>query len=164
MDQADFPGDTIGYINFASFLIGTPIIDAYQLKLAVPGVHHADEGAKGKVRVRRREGFAVEALAVGGFVPVESRAVPTGITHPGLNRLHGLIQMCYEGCLHRRSDEEHKKYPAQCSPAHEKSMSHSVFFVLLGSKKVKQKRVIMSTIFCEEFVPYLIQSKRFSFK
>jgi hypothetical protein len=44
--------------------------------------------------------------------------------------------MRYEGCFHRRSDEEHKEYPAQCSPAHEEFMSHSVFFVLLGSKKV----------------------------
>src|SRR5258707_1677748 len=33
MDQADFPGDTIGYINFASFLIMAPVIDTHQFKI-----------------------------------------------------------------------------------------------------------------------------------
>jgi hypothetical protein len=47
-----------------------------------------------------------------------------------------LIQMRNEGCFHARSNQEHEEYPPQCSPAHEKSMSHSVLFVLLGSKKV----------------------------
>src|SRR5258708_23824137 len=102
MDQTDFPGDTIGYINFASFLIGTPVIDAYQLKLAVPGVHHADEGAKRKVGVRRREGFAVEALAIGGFLGVEFTAVSTGIIHPGLNSRPAVIHMCSTGWRPRR--------------------------------------------------------------
>src|SRR5713101_5518865 len=106
MDQADFPGDTIGYINFAPFLIGTPVIDTYQFKLAVPRVHYADERAKRQVRVRRREGFAVEALAIGGFAPIEPGAIPTGITHPGLDRLHGLIKMRYKGCFHALSKQE----------------------------------------------------------
>src|SRR5207253_10632550 len=130
MDQTDFPGDTIGYINFAPFLIGTPVIDAYQLKPPVPGVHYADEGAKRQVGVCRGQGFGVEALTISGFTPVEPGAIPTGIAHPGLDRLHRLIQMRHQGSLHRRSDEEHE------SPEHEESMSHSVFFVLLGSKKV----------------------------
>src|SRR5260370_746307 len=65
MDQADFPGDTIGYINFAPFLIGTPVIDTYQLKLAIPGIDHTDEGAKRQVGVCRRKSFGVEALANG---------------------------------------------------------------------------------------------------
>jgi len=71
MDQADFPGDTIGYINFAPFLIGTPVIDTHQLELAVPGVHHTDYGAKGKIGVCGSEGFRVEALAIGGFAAIE---------------------------------------------------------------------------------------------
>src|SRR5713226_2896212 len=119
MNQADFPGHAIGYINFASLLIGTPVIDTYQFKTAVPGVHYADEGAKRQVGVCRREGFGVEALAIGGLAPIESGAIPTGITYPGFNRLHGLIQMRNEGCFHARSNKEHKKYPPQCSPAHE---------------------------------------------
>src|SRR5438270_6973176 len=82
MDQTDFPGDTIGYINFAPFLIGTPVIDAYQLKLPVPGVHYADEGAKRQVGVCRGQGFGVEALTIGGLTPVEPGAIPTGIA-PG---------------------------------------------------------------------------------
>src|SRR4029077_19580201 len=136
MDQANLPGDTIGYINFAPFLIGTPVIDTYYFKLAVAGVDHTDDGAKRKVRVWRREGFRVEALAIGGLAAIEPGTVPTGVTYPGLDRLHGLIQMRKEGCLPRRSDQKHEEYPTKCSPAHEKSMSHSVIFVLLRSRKV----------------------------
>ena len=42
MDQPNLPGYAVGYINFPSFLIGTPVIDAYKFKLAVPGIHNAD--------------------------------------------------------------------------------------------------------------------------
>src|SRR5258708_38674728 len=109
MDQADFPGDTIGYINFAPFLIGTPVIDTYYLKLAVPGVHDPDHGAKRKVRVCRRKGFAVEALAIGGLTPIEPRGVPTGITHPGLSWLYGMIQMRYAGGFPPPANEGHQR-------------------------------------------------------
>src|SRR5437016_7551357 len=136
MDQADFPGDPIGYINFAPFLIGTPVIDAYNLKLAVPEVDDADQGAKRQVGVCRGESFGIEALAVGRLAPIEPGAIPTGIAHPGLNRPYRLIQMRHQGGLHHRSDEEHERYPAQRSPHHEESMSHSVFFVLLRSQKM----------------------------
>src|SRR5947207_230386 len=107
MDQSDFPGDTIGYINFTPFLIRTPVIDAHQLKLPVPGIHHANHGAKRQVGVRRGEGFGVEALAVGGLASMESWAIPTGNAYPCLHRLHRLVQMRYQGGLHHRSDEEH---------------------------------------------------------
>src|SRR5882724_10287074 len=130
MDQADFPGDTIGYINFAPFLIGTPVIDTHKFELPVAGVHHADEGPKRKVRMRRCEGFTVERLTIRGLATVKARAVPAGIAYPCLNRLHRLIQMRHQRGLHRRSDEEHERNPTECSPDHEKSMSHSVFFVL----------------------------------
>src|SRR5260370_6942665 len=93
MDQADFPGDTIGYINFAPFLIRTPVIDAYQLELAVPGVHHTDHRAKRKIGVCRSEGFRVEALAIGGFWAVEPRAIPAGIPHPRARRLPPLLSI-----------------------------------------------------------------------
>src|SRR5882762_5138689 len=126
MDQADFPGDTIGYINFATLLIGTPVIDTNKLELAGAGVHHADQGPKRKVRMRGRQGFTVEGLTIRGLATVKARAVPAGIAHPGLNRLHRLVQMRHKGGLHRRSDEEHKRNPAERSPDHEKSMSHSV--------------------------------------
>ncbi len=33
MNQIQVAGDTIGYINFTPFLIGTPVIDAYYYKL-----------------------------------------------------------------------------------------------------------------------------------
>src|SRR5579872_7298663 len=52
MDQANLPRDAIGYINFPSFLIGTPVIDTNQFKLAIPGVHDPHDGAK------RRFGWA----------------------------------------------------------------------------------------------------------
>jgi len=118
MDQADFPGDTIGYINFAPFLIGTPVIDTYKFKLAVPRIDHANDGAKRQVRVCRREGFGVEALAIGGLAAIEPGAIPAGVAYPGLDWLNRLVQMRYKGCFHRRSDEEHKEYPSESSPAH----------------------------------------------
>jgi hypothetical protein len=34
MNQANLPGYPIGYINFASFLIGTSVVDANQFKLS----------------------------------------------------------------------------------------------------------------------------------
>src|SRR5580692_5686833 len=118
MAQTDFPGDTIGYINFAPFLIRTPVIDTYKFELATTGVHYPDEGPKGEVRVRRRECFGVEMLSVGGLAPVKPGAIPAGIAHPSLDRLYRLTQMRDEGGLHRRSDEEHKKHPAKSSPTH----------------------------------------------
>src|SRR5437879_13476270 len=117
MDQADVPGDTIGYINFAPFLIGTPVVDTYQFKLAVAGVDHTNDRAKRKVRVCRREGFAVEALAIGGFAPIEPGAIPTGITHPGLDPLQGMIQMRYKGCCRAPSNPARAAHPPQRSPA-----------------------------------------------
>ena len=51
MNQPQLAGDTIGYINFASFLIGTAVIDAYNFKFSVARVDHAYPGAKGKARV-----------------------------------------------------------------------------------------------------------------
>src|SRR5207245_7044735 len=112
MDQAAFPGDTIGYIHFAPFLIGTSVIDTYYFELPVPSVHYANQGPKRKVGVRGSQGFGVEALTVGGLSPIEPRAVPTGIAHPALNRLHRLTQMRHEGGLHRRSAKEDQKNPA----------------------------------------------------
>src|SRR5713101_10172058 len=130
MDQADFPGDTIGYINFATLLIGTPVIDAYKLELSVAGIHHADERPKRQVGVCCCEGFTVEGLTICSLATVKPGAVPAGITNPSLDRLHRLIQMRNERGLHRWSDEEHKRNPTDCSPEHEKSMSPSQFFVL----------------------------------
>src|SRR5712664_3406003 len=91
MDQADFPGDTIGYINFAPFLIGTPVIDTYQFKLPGPGIHHADQRPKGKVGVRRGQSFSVERLTIRGLAAVKPGPIPAGIAHPSLDRPHRLI-------------------------------------------------------------------------
>src|SRR6201997_1176739 len=54
--------------------------------------------------------------------------------------------MRYEGGFHRRSDEEHKKHPAERGPDHEKSMSHSVCFLLLTPKKCSR-----GTSLCQPF-------------
>ena len=52
MDQANLPGYAIGYINFASFLIRTAVINAYKLKFAVPRVDDPYPGTKWQVRMR----------------------------------------------------------------------------------------------------------------
>jgi len=46
VDKTEFPGDAIGYINFASFLIGTAVINTYQFKFPGSGVHDAHQGAE----------------------------------------------------------------------------------------------------------------------
>src|SRR5580692_6269301 len=38
VNQTDLPGDTVGYINFASFLIRTAVVNSYHFKLAVPWI------------------------------------------------------------------------------------------------------------------------------
>src|SRR5258708_21375742 len=109
MDEGAFRGDTIGYINFAPFLIRTTVIDAHQLEFAITGVDHANYGAKGKIGVCRGEGFRVEALAIGGFAAIEPRALPTGISPPRLFRLLRLISMRYQRGFPPPVDQENQK-------------------------------------------------------
>src|SRR5438552_16920643 len=102
MNQANLTGDSIGYINFAPFLIRTAVINEHQFKLAVAGIHYADERPKREVGVCRSKSCGVKALAVSGFAAIEPGAIPTRVTHPGLNRLHRLIPMRYVRCFHPR--------------------------------------------------------------
>src|SRR5260370_22976598 len=101
MDQADFPGDTIGYINFAPFLIGTPVIDTYYLKLAGPGIHNADHGPKRQGGVGRRQSLGIEDLAIGGLAAIEAGTITTRVTHPEFYRLARVIPIRYPRSLHR---------------------------------------------------------------
>src|SRR5579872_5408102 len=86
MDKADFPGDAIGYINFASFLIGATVINAYQLKFPIARVYDAHQGTEWQMGVRGGQSLAVEDLAISRLAAVEARSIPARITHPGLNR------------------------------------------------------------------------------
>src|SRR5262249_7818421 len=65
---------------------------------------------------------------------------------------------------HRGRDQEHKWHPPNCSPDHKEWSFHSVVFLLQTSKKVYQKRVVMSTIFSSKSSSYLIHSKHVSFE
>src|SRR5215467_4764969 len=47
--------------------------------------------------------------------------------------------MRYEGCFHNGSNEEHEQHPSKRGPDHEKSMSHSVCFLLLTPKKCSRE-------------------------
>src|ERR1700741_2715752 len=87
-DQTNLSGYPIGYINFAPFLVGTPVIDAHQLKLPVAGVDDADPGTKRQIRMRCRQALRIESLTVGGLLSIESGAIPAGVTDPYLNWLH----------------------------------------------------------------------------
>src|SRR6516225_5218257 len=89
-DQANLSGYPIGYINFAPFLIGTAVIDAYQFEPAVADVDNAYPGAEGQIRMRRGQTLGVIALAVGGFSTIETRAVPAGVADPHFERFHGI--------------------------------------------------------------------------
>src|ERR1700686_513188 len=146
MDKADFPGDAIGYINFASFLIRTPVIYSYQLKFPVAGIDHAHQRAERQMRVRGRQCLTVEDLPIGRLAAIEAGAIPAGIAHPGLDRLRRFAQVRHQRRLHRRSDEEHQRNPTECSPNNEESVSHSVFFVLQLPKKCSEKESLCQPI------------------
>src|ERR1700693_2735060 len=111
MNQPQLAGDTIGYINFASFLIGTAVIDAYNFKFSVARVDHAYPGTKRKARVSGGQTLSVEAFAISGDFAVKVRSVPTGVADPALNRLDGFAQMSDQRCLHTGSNQEHQRHP-----------------------------------------------------
>src|SRR5580693_8880966 len=70
VNQSNLPGDTIGYINFAAFLIGTTVVDAHNFKLAGSGVDDADHGPEREDSVGGGKGLGVELLPVGGLLAV----------------------------------------------------------------------------------------------
>src|SRR5256885_6702727 len=105
VNQPDLSGYAVGYINFASFLIGTAVIDTYQFKLAVPGVHDPDYGTERQVRMRRSQCLGIESLAVRCFLAVEAWSVPAGVAYPGLDRLGWLAQVRNQWGFHGRCDK-----------------------------------------------------------
>src|SRR4029077_16903570 len=119
MDQANLSSYAIGYINFASLLVRTAVIDANQLELAGPRIHHSDHRPKRQVGVGCGQSFTVKMFAVGGFLAVEPWAIPTGITDPRLYRLYRIAQMGNQGSLQHGRDDEHQEHPAHCSPENE---------------------------------------------
>src|SRR5262249_1919617 len=130
MEEADLPGDSVGHVDLAALLVGPPVIDTDQLKLAGAGVDQADDGPKGKVGVGGGQRFAVEALGIGCLAAVELSAVPAGVAYPGLDWLNWLALIGRKGCFHHRGDKEHEGYPANGCPDHEEWSSHSVVFLL----------------------------------
>src|SRR5215469_15741016 len=58
-NEANLSGYAIGYINFAPFLVGTPVINAHKLKLLVAGIYNAHPGAKRQIRMRGGETLGV---------------------------------------------------------------------------------------------------------
>src|SRR5437868_8228015 len=136
MNQSDFPGYAIGYINFASFLIRTAIIDAHKFKLPGTGVDQANDGSKGEIRVGCGQRLAVKFFAIGGFAAVEFGSIPAGVANPSLNRLGGFCFVGYEGCFHHWCDEEHQWHPAYCSPDHEQWFFHKCCFFTTTYRKL----------------------------
>jgi hypothetical protein len=87
MDQTDFPGDTIGYINFTPFLIGTPVIDSYKFELTASGVHDADDAAGWRDR------------------PIHKLVSTRVVTHTDARRLFqgiGLVDAAHAGAMRGR--------------------------------------------------------------
>src|SRR5271165_7602888 len=107
VNQPQLPRYAIGYINFAPFLIRTAVIYTYQLKFTGSRVDHPQNRSKRQVRVSGCQGFAVEALAVGGLFAVKRGSIPARVAYPTLNRLNRCAQVRNERGIHYRSDEEH---------------------------------------------------------
>lgn len=157
MDQTNLPGYPIGYINFAAFLIGSPVINAYNFKGPIPGIHNAHPRTEGKVRVSGRQGLAIELLAIGGHFAIELRTVPTGIPDPNFDRLYRSTQMGYQGRLHRWTYKEHQRHPTERGPGEKEWSSHVCSFGYKLSKKLYQYSRIMSTIFDHKSFLYLTE-------
>src|SRR5580704_155595 len=142
VDQANLPGYAIGYINFASFLIRTPVINTNNLKFAIADVYYAHPGSERKVRVGGRQALSVKPLAVRGLLPVKVGAIPTGISNPYLDRLYRLALQSHQGCFHRGRNQEHQRHPAYRGPCYKEWSSHSVFNPLQMLKKCIQKTAL----------------------
>src|SRR5712672_1841599 len=136
VDQTNFSGYAIGYINFASFLVRTAIIDAHQFKLPGARVDQAHDRTERKVGVGGGEGLAIKSLAVGRLAAVKFASIPAGIANPSLNRLGRFSLIGYERSFHHRRNEEHQWNPSNCSPDHEKWFFHKCCFYTTTSRKV----------------------------
>src|SRR5215472_4517427 len=128
MNEANLPGHAIGYINFASLLVGTPVVNAHNLKLAITGIDDAHPGAERQVWVGGCQRLRVELLATGGFFAVEVRPIPTGVPDPGFDWLNWGTQMGDQRRFHAGGNKEHQGNPTNRSPYREECSSHSVFF------------------------------------
>src|SRR5208337_3253794 len=142
VDQADLSGYPIGYINFASLLVGTPVIDTYHFKLAVSRVDDAHPGVEGQVGVCRSQSLSAKGLPVGGPLAIEFRTIPTGIADPDLHGFDWFTQVGDERSFHDRCDEEHQRHPPDSSPSDEEWSLHSVFFSLQTFKKCSRKTAL----------------------
>ena len=158
VDQANLPGYAIGYINFASFLIGTAIIDAHNFKFAVARVNDAHPGTEGQVGVRRGQTFGIEPLPVGGPFPVELRSIPTGIANPYLYGLDRRAQVGNQGGLDSgaiRNIKGTQRIAAQIMKSGRRIVCSFRYELL---KKCSTKYRIMSTVFSPEVSSYLTDS------
>src|SRR5258708_13300873 len=120
VDQANLAGYPIGYIKFASFLIGTPVINTNNFKLAVAGVYDSYPGSKREVRVGGRQAFGVEPLAVRGLLPVKVGAIPTGVANPYFDRLYRLPLQTHQGCFHSGCNQDNQRPPPTPAPSTKK--------------------------------------------
>src|ERR1700682_2456369 len=107
MNQTNLLGETIGYINFAPFLVRTPVINSHNLEFPISWVHHPHHRPKWQMGMRRRQSLGVEMLSIGRLAPVETRSVPAGIASPSLNRLRSFREVSYQGSFHGGSNKEH---------------------------------------------------------
>src|SRR5215472_3186459 len=146
MYQPDLAGHPVGYINFASLLIRSAVIDAYQFKLAGARVDQPDDGAERKVGVGRGQRLRVKMLSVGSLAAVKFRSIPAGIANPGLDGFRRFCLVSHQRRFHHRGDEEHERYPPQGGPDHEERSSHSVVFLLQLPKKCSRKASLCQPI------------------
>src|SRR5882757_10101242 len=151
VDQANLPGYAIGYINFASFLIGTPVIDTNNFKFSIAGVYNAHPGAERQVRVGSRQALGVEPLAVRSLLAVKVGAIPAGVSNPHLDRLYRLALKSHQGCFHRGCNQEHQRHPTNRGPCYKEWSSHSVFNPLQMLKKCIKKTALCQPFSLEKF-------------
>src|ERR1700730_4964824 len=96
MGQADFSSHAIGYINFASLLIGATVINTYYFKLSVPGVYYAHDRSKREVRVGCGQGLGVELFSIGRLLTIKIVPVPASVPYPSLDGCNWFVRPGYQ--------------------------------------------------------------------
>jgi hypothetical protein len=135
VSQTNLPGDTIGYINFAAFLIRATVINTYYFKLVVARIDHADDGSERKRRMSRSQGFGVELLPVGGLAAVKVLAIPAGVADPSLDGLDRLVGAGDQGGVDRSGRQKHNRHPKKAGPEESQRALHSVSFMQHHTEK-----------------------------
>src|SRR5215469_12786101 len=93
-NETNLSGYAIGYINFAPFLVGTPVINAHKLELAVAGIDNPHPRAKRQIGMGGGETFGVITLSVDPPPFRTARIERVGVAYAAFRKFNPSPQYC----------------------------------------------------------------------